>query len=156
MAASSKSVPGRELFRPRCGARCIIAIAGVASRAVGYGSARVITSATGLTEAQRLCRTSRCWVVGITVRSTKTAIRASDSPTAGLCPKAPLSPRCPAIPLECYERGTTSAGLTSTHQRQCLFGSESGSTSAGRSTSCTRWRLLDDVLLDALHEPEHL
>src|SRR5258708_34033956 len=57
------------------------------------------------------------------------------------------------MPLECYERGTTSAGLASTHERQCLVGSESGLTWAGRSTSCTRWRLLDNILLDALANP---
>src|SRR5439155_24936776 len=45
MAGSSKSVRGRAPFGRRCGARCVIAIADAASRAVGYGSARVITSA---------------------------------------------------------------------------------------------------------------
>src|SRR6267378_6429533 len=72
----------------------------------------------------------------------------------GLCPKAQLCLRSPAIPSGCYELGTTSAGLTSTRERRCLGGSESGLTLGGRSMSCTRWRLLDDVLLEALDEPE--
>jgi len=73
---------GCEPFRRRCGARCTIAIADAASRAAGYGSARVITSATGLTEAPRRSRISRCSVVGIIAPSTRRAIRSSDGPTA--------------------------------------------------------------------------
>jgi hypothetical protein len=80
--ASSKSVPEREPFRRRCGARCTIAIADAASRAVGYGSAKVITSATGLTEARRRFRTSRCYVGGTTGPSTRTVIRWSAGRTA--------------------------------------------------------------------------
>src|SRR6266850_8031725 len=64
----------------------------------------------------------------------------------GFCPKAQLCLRSPAIPWGCYERGTTSAGLTSTHERRCRVGSESGLTLGGRSTSCTRWRLLDSTV----------
>src|SRR5438445_13615832 len=39
-----------------------------------------------------------------------------------------------------------SADLTSTRERRCLDGSESDLTLGGRSTSCTRWRLLDSTV----------
>jgi hypothetical protein len=48
MAGSSKSVPGREPFRRRCGARCFIAIADAASRAHG--------GPTTLSNLAMLCR----------------------------------------------------------------------------------------------------
>src|SRR5438445_936017 len=55
-------------------------------------------------------------------------------------PESPALPAVPAIPSGCYERGMRSADLTSTRERRCLGGSESGLTLGGRSTSCTRWR----------------
>ena len=80
MAGSSKSVRGREPFRRRCGARCIIAIADAASPAVGYGSAKVITSATGLTEGPPRSRISLCSVVDTTAPSTRRDTRSSVTP----------------------------------------------------------------------------
>src|SRR6267143_5388197 len=61
MVRLRRSARGRGPFRRLCGGRCTIAIADAASRAVGYGSARVITSGahggpTTLSNLAMLCR----------------------------------------------------------------------------------------------------
>jgi hypothetical protein len=62
--------------------RCSIATRAVDSPAVTPGSARGITSGTGLTAAPRRCPTSRCCVAGITAPSTRKATRSSARRTA--------------------------------------------------------------------------
>ena len=53
----------------------------VASRVVGFLSARAIISATGRAVAPPRCRISRCSVVAITAQSTRRDIRSIDRPT---------------------------------------------------------------------------
>jgi hypothetical protein len=96
-AGSRRSAPVHGRSRRRSGARCSIAIAAVASPAAGYRSVRAITFDSGRMAGPRRCPISRCFVGGITVRSTKRDSRWNDSPmvssasagrTGGYCLKS--------------------------------------------------------------------
>ena len=147
--ASWRSAHGRGRFLRRCAGRFIIATEVAVSRAAVGNSARVTTSGTGSTAAPPRCRTSRRSVAGTTGRSTKAAIRWSDSPmescasgarTADSCRTCRRPLRCRPIPSTRCERGMLRRGFACTRGRRCLGGWENASTWDGRSTSCIRSR----------------
>src|SRR5438876_832804 len=70
-----------------------------ASRAVAYGSARGITSATGRTEARPRSRTWRYSVAGTTARFTRRATRWNDNPTASCTSGVRTGGSCPRCRL---------------------------------------------------------
>ena len=72
----------------------------VASRVVGFLSARAIISATGRTVAPPRCRISRCSVVAITAQSTRRDIRSFGRPDGSLLPEVPPPATPPANPVE--------------------------------------------------------